>query len=87
MQLDHPQRNIQIDQIKVAFSMNTMAAEGLVVELEVGKLWSVAGVFVASPPSLYSLMRLDHPHSNIRIDQIEVDLSMNMLAAEGLVVK
>ena len=45
MQLDHPQRNIQIDQIKAAFSMNIMAAGGLVVKLEVGKLWSGAGVF------------------------------------------
>ena len=50
MQLDHPQRNIQIDQIKVAFSMNTMAAEGLVVKLEVGKLWDVA--WMIAPPQL-----------------------------------
>ena len=44
-------------------------------------------VIAASQPASYSPRQLDHPQRSIRIDQIKVDLSLNMLAAEGLVVK
>ena len=40
MQLDHPQHNTQIDQMQVDSSLNMLAAGGLVVKLEVDKLWS-----------------------------------------------
>ena len=53
----------------------------------VGQLWNDVGVIAASQPSLHSLMQLHHPHSNIQIDQMENGLSLNILAAEGLVVK
>ena len=53
----------------------------------VGNVWNDVAVIAASQPALYSLEQLDHPQHNIRIDQLEVDLSLNMLAAERLVVK